>query len=504
MKKLFYVGICLLGIVPAGCSGDEPEPALPDPELTLSPDAPIAFTAAGGSVAIAIETNLESWTAQSDRTWCKVSREEDRLIVSAEANAAAEPMPAAAVTVTATDGTRTLCRTLQATQEAGEASAVDLSSGGTANCYLITSGGDYRFDATVRGNGATTEGLEAPAPLSGTAAALVWQTAPDMISGLSLDEGQIRFTIADQPGSALIAVCNDAGEILWSWHIWYPRTEVAGIGSKTGYDVMNLNLGALTADAGNVESYGMLYQWGRKDPLPASPTPTGDTSTVGAPLYDTAGNEVKIANSPWSDTEANTLEYAIAHPTVCLSNYAQYGTSHDWLKAGSGNDALWGNPKGYEKDDENLLPNKGAKSFYDPCPVGWRVPPADVFRTFTSSGGYSWTIDDFDLYDTNGDGMLSLGDYACGWIFNVGESTPSYFPAAARYDGSYAMLMGSMSGLWGNYWGNCPYESSMFDGAAYAVLSFQIKDMYGNEMITVSPAAAGSRADAYSVRCIRE
>ena len=34
------------------------------------------------------------------------------------------------------------------------------------------------------------------------------------------------------------------GAILWSWHIWYPEAEVAGLNSKTGYEVMNMNLGA--------------------------------------------------------------------------------------------------------------------------------------------------------------------------------------------------------------------------------------------------------------------
>ena len=61
-----------------------------------------------------------------------------------------------------------------------------------------------------------------------------------------------------------------------------------------------------------------------------------------------------------------------------------------------------------------------------------------------------------------------------------------------------------MSGMWGSYWGNSPYPTDMFTGGAYAVLSFQIRDMNGAEMITASPIGGGARADAYSVRCIRE
>lgn len=47
-----------------------------------------------------------------------------------------------------------------------EDKAMNLSYEGTANCYLVYEAGDYSFDATVRGNGAVTEGLEKPEPLS--------------------------------------------------------------------------------------------------------------------------------------------------------------------------------------------------------------------------------------------------------------------------------------------------------------------------------------------------
>lgn len=282
------------------------------------------------------------------------------------------------------------------------------------------------------------------------------------------------------------------GAILWSWHIWYPEAEVAGLNSKTGYEVMNMNLGAMHNTPGDVGSYGLLYQWGRKDPFPAAPTLTGTTATVGAPIYDGDDNEIKITNSSQSSTADNNLAFAIANPTVCLSNYAQFNTSRDWLQADMSNDALWGNPKGAERNETNDFLNKGAKSFYDPCPVGWRVPPADVFRNFTASGGYAWVIDDFDIADISGDGAKSLADYDYGWTFNLSDSASSYFPAAARFDGSYAMLMGSMSGLWGSYWGNAPYPGDMFRGGAYSVLSFQIKDTAGNEMITTSPAGGGA------------
>lgn len=377
--------------------------------------------------------------------------------------------------------------------------AENLSKDGTSNCYLITKEGDYSFDATVRGNGATTAGLAAPQKVAADSAALVWETSKGMVTGVKFEDGKIIFKVAAQNGNALIAAYS-GDKIVWSWHIWFPEDEVATAQTKTGYYVMNMNLGAMTASFGStpdVKPYGLLYQWGRKDPFPAAPTLTGDTQTVGAPIYGPDGTEVTISYSLWSSVDKNTLDYAIENPTKCLSNYAQYNTCHDWLKASDSDDALWGNPKGGEKDSENNYVNKGAKSFYDPCPVGYRVPPADVFRSFTATGGYTQDPSDFDVVDTNGDGVINAEDFNYGWNFEMKDGS-LFFPAAARYDGSYAQLMGSKSGLWGSYWGNSPAKSyGTVTGFAFCVLSF-------DTVVSASATASASRADAYSVRCIRE
>ena len=371
---------------------------------------------------------------------------------------------------------------------------------GTANCYVITEAGWYSFDATVKGNGATTEGIAVPAAIAPEGAKLVWETDKEMIKDVEYKDGKINFTVTEKKGNALIAATDKAGDIIWSWHIWAPEDKLEYVETKNGYKIATMNLGAMKSEAtGDVKPYGMLYQWGRKDPFPASPTVTGTTTTVGAPLYDANGNSVSISNSSWYDVNNNTVAYSIAHPTVCLSNYSQYSSSRDWLAASASNDALWGNPKGNVKDGSNNYTNKGSKSYYDPCPAGYRVPPADVFSYFTASGGYSESIADYDIADANGDGKLDANDFNYGWYFNM-KTGSQYFPAAARYDGSYAMLYGSVSGIWGSYWGNCPASSANSAGTAFCVLSFQ-KITAGT---STSPNGVASRADAYSVRCIKE
>lgn len=386
-----------------------------------------------------------------------------------------------------------------------EESIVDLGADELANCYIVTEKGKYKFAADNQFN--LGEGLPVPPTINPAGAELVWQTVKGSIKDIDLiyedDKPYVTFEVEIAEGNALIAVYNSENKIEWSWHIWMPEEEISSVYASSGYEVMNMNLGAMNDNPGDAASYGMLYQWGRKDPFPASATLTGDAQTVSAPMYSYNGNPVSITNSDWTSVADNTLEYAISHPTVCLSNYSQYSISRDWLNSSYSDDSLWGNPDGGVRDSgTNSYPNKGRKTCYDPSPAGWRVPPVDVFRHFTSSGGYAWVIEDFNIADFNSDGVKDLEDYNYGWHFMINENTPLYFPAAARFDGSYAMLMGSVSGLWGNYWSNSPY--SAMNGGAISVLAFQVKDQAGNEMITVSPSAAASRADAYSIRCIRD
>ena len=167
---------------------------------------------------------------------------------------------------------------------------VKLSAEGTANCYLIQSPeGWYSFDATVKGNGVSTTGLSVNTKLAPTDAKLVWQSEKDMIESVEIKEGVISFEWNSdiKAGNALIAALDKNGSILWSWHIWAPEDVAKTDRTKSGYDLLNMNLGALksTMDA-EAATYGMLYQWGRKDPFPAAATPTGNTQTISATVYD--------------------------------------------------------------------------------------------------------------------------------------------------------------------------------------------------------------------------
>ena len=199
--------------------------------------------------------------------------------------------------------------------EVGEISTgheyTDLSASGTANCYLVTSPGFYKFKADVKGNGVVPSQLESVAgetAIAPKSALVLWyntlQTSnnwvdesPVYLSSVSIDsDGYIRFYTPSVfvPGNVVIAAfaeegvtyenitvdenkCINNATLLWSWNIWAADgydPEVATI-TAGGKQFMNRLLGATISGMGTTGDYipigavGNYYQWGRKDPFPA-------------------------------------------------------------------------------------------------------------------------------------------------------------------------------------------------------------------------------------------
>ena len=199
--------------------------------------------------------------------------------------------------------------------EVGEMSAeheyTDLSANGTANCYLVTSPGFYKFKADVKGNGVVPSQLESVAgetAIAPKSALVLWYNtlqksnnwvdeSPVYLSSVSLDsDGYIRFYTPDVfvPGNVVIAAfaeegvtyesitvdenkCINNATLLWSWNIWAAEgydPEATAVNAD-GNVFMDRNLGAVISGLGATGSYepagavGNYYQWGRKDPFPA-------------------------------------------------------------------------------------------------------------------------------------------------------------------------------------------------------------------------------------------
>lgn len=138
---------------------------------------------------------------------------------------------------------------------------VDLSENGTSNCYVVSAADKYKFRPT-RGNS-----NDLPAGM--TRIDWLWMSAPDLIAEVGYEKGMVVFRAGEARGNAVIAAFNDAGEIVWSWHIWLTEDPAADLhaGMSKSYQLLDRNLGAVSTEVDDYLSYGLYYQWGRKDPF---------------------------------------------------------------------------------------------------------------------------------------------------------------------------------------------------------------------------------------------
>jgi hypothetical protein len=230
-------------------------------------------------------------------------------------------------------------------------------------------------------------------------------------------------------GNAVIAFRVN-GEIYWSWHIWVTDDPTNGAAYKSFSNIkrmrsdgtvelipdsdwkwMDRNLGALTSSITSSDwnrSIGLLYQWGRKDPIPPLVTRGND-------FYEVSGSTGRIRHRGAKNmTNAvsiddlrkfvllsgaevtNNIRLSVKNPLSLIyvnkddnSGQAYYNNNLNlpvnWFGASAGlpNNRLselnlWSDNSqgkietGYNADDK-ARPYRD-KSPYDPCPNGWRVP----------------------------------------------------------------------------------------------------------------------------------
>lgn len=296
---------------------------------------------------------------------------------------------------------------IAAQKELDMSAAVNLSTTKTANCYIVSQAGLYKF-RTVKGNSSTPVGNVA-------SCSILWETfgtydAPkplELISAVCYRDNFIAFKTADtfKEGNALIAAKDASGNILWSWHIWLTDQPKGQVYKNNAGTMMDRDLGATSCTYLNDTSDdGLYYQWGRKDP------------------FYMRSDKSAIASSPYvsSDSTYGTIEYATANPTTFITGNSLNG---DWYYTGT--DRMGYTTRWTISDQD--------KSIYDPCPAGWRVPDSDFWEIaygysvkteiYSKSGGcdmsYYFGIGDSSIwypesgvYNTDGDCYY---DFGCWW-----------------------------------------------------------------------------------------
>ncbi len=320
----------------------------------------------------------------------------------------------------------------------------NLDAAGTANSYIVSDPGSYHFPA-VKGNTDVSVGeVEDAVVLWESYGNSDYMGAGSVITNVKYSDGRIYF---DTPkrfhlGNAVIAARDAAGKILWSWHIWvtdYPTSQVYNNGAGV---LMDRNLGATSIDAGSPTSFGLLYQWGRKDPFLNS-------YRIDASEY--ASSTITWPEPVLSSAETGTVEYTIQNPTTYIKTHVST-PPYDW-HYGTRNDGLWASQK----------------TVYDPCPAGWRVPDGGSKGVWKVSGVTDFVFSEY-----------------YGFEFPISDPATSWYPASGFI--SYEGVL-SLHGEYGFYWSVTPEPSTQW--SYYMSIGLEGARLSG----------INDRSYAYSVRC---
>jgi hypothetical protein len=280
-----------------------------------------------------------------------------------------------------------------------------LSNGGTANCYIVSEPGDYCLNASVKGNSSESIGLPVEAEVLWESVSCTGKAdSGTIVSSVRLNGNHIEFSVLSplQEGNALIAVRDVAGTILWSWHIWITDMpeEQEYINSYGNFVVQDRNLGATRADRGSgdewKQSCGIDYYWGRKDPF--------------------------MGYCHTSSSSSYTIAETINNPTVKYTSWGDGPSSNLW--------------------------SPHSKTIYDPCPVGYRVAPNDIWAGFSLS--------------------LVSGEFNQGWnfIYNDSGDTAWYSNRAAHNP--------SNIDYWGDNYMACSVQYSGLHFSSYYIGSYSV------------------------------
>jgi hypothetical protein len=287
-------------------------------------------------------------------------------------------------------------------------------------------------------------------------ATLVWMDAPELITDvkLSSDNHFLQFRLTPEAiaqGNAVLAIRNTTGEILWSWHIWVtplvsptaPETDLMINRTDDHYNFMQYNLGWATATTMNygagtgstqprqvqvkitqtgvanpasetfvvtqasetaiTKGNAPFWQWGRKDPMPPGKG-SGDGASGERQLWF-GDNTYKYTTLPG----LVSLGAAIKNPFRMIRVYS----GQDWCSTSYTN--LWDGPNA-EMGEATFADATIVKTVYDPNPVGFKMPPSNVWTRFNltlgnyggasninSSSGKNYIFDGGYMFHTQAD-----------------------------------------------------------------------------------------------------
>ena len=320
-------------------------------------------------------------------------------------------IPPAAASFVAEQASRSVVLTYSTVKPDGvDLSLVDihgaaLARHNTANCYVVSEAGWYRFPL-VYGN-AITNGVPNPAAYTnidptntkltnfvnynntqitspfvetdtGKEAASVEMIMADVdgvFTQYNIQDGAlcryIGFKVTNIPengANAVFSVLDDEGVVMWSWHIWVWPDDLTPI-TITNQTNVNYNILPESLGCGTPYRWGRLYwQVGRSMPLIAI-----DAVNYGSRTYS------------YVSQGATSISDGIRNPEKIY-----YFSSDSWFaNANTMHNAWDANCTGSGQSDNDVI-----KTVYDPCPVGYKMPNGNAFSyiaqgTAATIGSYS-------------------------------------------------------------------------------------------------------------------
>lgn len=190
-------------------------------------------------------------------------------------------------------------------------------------------------------------------------------------------------------------------------------------------------------------SFGMYYQYGRKDPFPPNGTLYKiDGSVLGSITDDnsdliTSGNLHSYDGNTWPLVET-------------VQNPMQFVTS-DYSSNNYPLGANWNNPSWWKLSDH------GNKSFYDPCPPGWQLPQQGLFDIVCPKHDY---VSDSFFSNSLTDGsceLLQIGEKIIGMRLGMSKDN------SLKVDMLSCNIRSAYNGRWVDYnntflWYNSDYK----------------------------------------------
>jgi len=381
----------------------------------------------------------------------------------------------------------------------------EISEERSSNCYTVHSPGIYRMYMRRPGEDVS---------LTGENVDWLWASKEGGNSSFDIKElidtasirynkasGYVDFRIGKElsrqhtKGNVILALKDASDNIVWTWHIWI-TDKPDSIKYSDGKMFLDRNLGALSANfvGSGIDSYGFVYQWGRKDPFFGGNGLVNEKN--GSGVFSIAANNTIVNNrarggiwggddvAEWSETDAvfGSLEMAAMYPMKFFYSNSRSSSvvePADWLTTSKQD--LW-------SDDE--------KTIYDPCPPGYKVPSRDYMELLIAAK----EAQDYNLRFEN------MGNRYWNYSYLL-KNYP--WPAAGMRQGRSStngndggqLVFSGTEGI-EDYFGQCLYWTStpaVLDRVAPGG-SYRFKTS-GYEVYSIDDF--GDNADAYPIRCVK-